>query len=114
MAENKVLNPMDKLFDSFDISTEVPTPVVKYTTGDELRELELARERHAPDHSFNFLYGIAAKENSILNSIASLANRMTDNSYEPVKEMTPELMESLTEGLTDTRAIQEVTDTAIK
>lgn len=113
MAENEVLNPMDKLFDSFDISTEVPRPVVEYITGDELTELELAKERNAPDHSFNFLYGVAAKENSILNSVASIANRMTNNSYEPVKEMTPELMESLTEGLTDTRAIQEVTDTAI-
>lgn len=113
MAENEVLNPMDKLFDSFDISTEVPRPVVEYMTGDELRELELARERNAPDYSFNFLYGVAAKENSILNSISSIANRMTDNSYEPVKEMTPDLMDSLTEGLTDTRAIQEVTDTAI-
>lgn len=112
MADKTQTNPMEKLFDEFSIETTVPSPVVRTVTQDELERINAEAEAAKKPKSFNFLYGMAASENSILNTVDELVNRWSDNSNAPVKEITPELLDELGEGKLDRVALEEVVDLA--
>lgn len=111
MAEPEVANPFEETYKEF--TSTVPSPVISTISGDDLKEIEKQIDESKADHSFKFLLDTAINEEWVSNSVSQLVSRTSNSIYNPVKEMTPELVNSLTEGLDDENAVQEVVDTAL-
>jgi len=113
MAEPEVTNPFEDAKNTFASDMAVPSPVVRTITDDALAEIDKQIEEAKDKHSFLDLLDTAIREEWVTGSIGQLVNRNNQHIYNPVKEMTPELLNSLTEGLADETAIQDIVDTAI-
>jgi len=98
--------------ESLGLTTETPVPYTVTIPEADLRaELEKAR---TVDKQSNFLngFGIGVSEDHLGSLAIRNAYRFSGMPVNPVEDMTPELANQLTEGLTDSRAIEDVIEAA--
>jgi hypothetical protein len=98
--------------ESLGLTTETPVPYTVTIPEADLRaELEKAR---TVDKQSNFLngYGIGVSEDHLASLAIRNSYRFSGVSVNPIAEMTPEIANQLTEGLTDSRAIEDVLEAA--